>query len=198
VTWQLVEWNIKFSDEVEAIIGAAMGKECDIPGCNCDAWVEETPAAGRMMVTIFAGTAEFPMTTYGVYRRLGRCRATSIRVRSAKNLDLEPTGGNTVPLRIVPNGQRDVPTIVCDHCGRAITNVKDGNYQFRLGEGEKRGEGSLVYFTHKACCHAFDRMHPAGGADAGELDSLFVYLANNLKLDWEEARARAALLDSIE
>jgi hypothetical protein len=23
---------------------AAYGKECDIPGCNCDAWAEEIPA----------------------------------------------------------------------------------------------------------------------------------------------------------
>jgi len=102
-----------------------------------------------------------------------------------------------VPLRIIQNGQFDVPTIVCDHCGRAITDVKDGNYQFRYGKGEKRGDGSPVYFTHKACCHAFDRTHPGGGGDAGALDSLFVYLANSLKLDWEEARARAAFLDSI-
>jgi hypothetical protein len=25
---------------------AIYGKECDIPGCNCDAWVEEIPAPG--------------------------------------------------------------------------------------------------------------------------------------------------------
>jgi hypothetical protein len=26
---------------------AVYGKECDIPGCNCDAWVEEIPAPGN-------------------------------------------------------------------------------------------------------------------------------------------------------
>jgi len=101
-----------------------------------------------------------------------------------------------VPLKIVQNGRYDVPTIVCDHCGKAITDVREGNYQFRHGNGGQLADAGTVYFTHKTCCHAFDVASP-GVDGACELDSLFVYLADSLKLDWPKARARAALLDSI-
>jgi len=101
-----------------------------------------------------------------------------------------------MPLIIVQKGKYESPTIVCDHCGKAITDVRDGNYQFRFNPGGKIADGGKVYFTHKNCCHSFEQMNP-GGWGACELDSLFVYLANSLKLDWKKARERVALLDSI-
>ena len=100
-----------------------------------------------------------------------------------------------MPLRIVEDGRYNKPTIVCDHCGEAITDVNDGNYQWRF-DGRGDYPGAAVYFTHKRCCHAFEQANPAPwGAMA--LDCLFVYLSNSLKLDWEAAKKRAGLLDSI-
>ena len=100
-----------------------------------------------------------------------------------------------MPLRIVEDGRYEKPTIVCDHCGEAITDVGDGNYQWRF-DGRGDYPGAAVYFTHKRCCHAFEKANP-GPWGAMALDCLFVYLSNNLKLDWEAARRRAESLDSI-
>ena len=99
-----------------------------------------------------------------------------------------------MPLRIVKEGQIDKPVIVCDQCGGAITDARDGNYHWRSDDAPVGG--AEVRFTHKNCCDAFDQLNPDCGAE--ELDCLLVYLANNLKLDWEAAKRRAALLNSIE
>ena len=37
-----------------------------------------------------------------------------------------------MPLRIVEDGRYDKPTIVCDQCGEAITDVNDAHYQWRF------------------------------------------------------------------
>ena len=42
-----------------------------------------------------------------------------------------------MPLRIVEDGRYEKPTIVCDHCGEAITDVNDAHYQWRFdGRGD--------------------------------------------------------------
>jgi hypothetical protein len=99
-----------------------------------------------------------------------------------------------MPLRIVEEGRYEKPVVFCDHCGKAITDVRDGNYQW-MSDDSATG-GATIQFTHKACCHPFEQSNP-GSWGAMELESLFVYLANSLRLDWEGARKRAALLDSI-
>jgi hypothetical protein len=98
-----------------------------------------------------------------------------------------------MPIRIIEEGKYCKPVIACDHCGQLITDVRDGNYQWRF---DSRGDfpGAAIYFTHKRCCHPFEQCNP-GEWGAEELDCLFVYLANNLDLDWEAARTRAWLLD---
>jgi hypothetical protein len=101
-----------------------------------------------------------------------------------------------MPLKIVDQGKYERPVIVCDHCGKAITDVRDGNYQWKAAKDGKLTDDP-VYFTHKDCCHAFDQANP-GMYGAMNLDCLFVYLANSLKLDWKAARERVAMLDSIE
>ena len=100
-----------------------------------------------------------------------------------------------MPLRIVEDGRYEKPTIVCDQCGEAITDVNDARYQWRFDD---RGDypDAAVYFTHKRCCHAFEEANP-GPWGAMELECLFVYLSNSLKLDWEAAKGRAGLPDCI-
>jgi hypothetical protein len=103
-----------------------------------------------------------------------------------------------MPLQIShddPKGQDlACPAILCDHCGKEITDARDGNYEFRCDE---HAVGPTLYFTHKACCAAFDDAQPHV-MGAMELDVMFVYLANRLKLDWDKAKKRAAMLGSIE
>jgi hypothetical protein len=100
-----------------------------------------------------------------------------------------------MPLRIVEDGAYFKPVIVCDQCGEAIAQASDGNYQWRF-DGRGDYPGAAVYFTHKKCCHAFEVANP-GPWGAMELDCLFVYLSNNLQLDWEAAKRRVELLDSL-
>jgi hypothetical protein len=98
-----------------------------------------------------------------------------------------------MPLRITElDGKYTKPVIVCDHCGEEITTVADGNYHWRFGA---RGDypGAPVYFTHKRCCHGFEQTNPSPWL-AMELETLFVFLAYGLKLDWEAAKKRTALL----
>jgi hypothetical protein len=101
-----------------------------------------------------------------------------------------------MPLRVIQVGNYDQPLIVCDHCGEAIADVDDGNYQWRF-DGRGDYPGAAVYFTHKKCCYPFEKANP-GFWGAMTLDCLFVYLSNRLNLDLEAARTRAEYLDRIE
>jgi len=94
-----------------------------------------------------------------------------------------------MPLRIVQNGDIGIPTIVCDHCGEAITDVDDGNYHWRFDD---RGDypGAPVYFTHKRCCFAFEKSNPAFWG-ALTLNYLFAFLTKGLNLNLEHIQARA-------
>jgi hypothetical protein len=101
-----------------------------------------------------------------------------------------------MPLVIKAEGDLSKPVIICDHCGQEITEASQGNYQWKMSKLGKGVEG-VVFFTHKSCCHAFEALNPAPCWGAMELDCLLVYLANNLKVNWEKARKKAARLDSI-
>jgi YHS domain-containing protein len=90
------------------------------------------------------------------------------------------------------DGRLAKPGVICDVCGKDIEDVRNGNAQWITG---REGKGCTIYFTHKECCHSFDIAHPGAGAE--ELSHFLVYLTNNLKMDWKEARKGAALLASI-
>jgi hypothetical protein len=104
----------------------------------------------------------------------------------------------TMPILMRLKGNRFCPTVVCDVCGQAIEDAKDGNAQWVMDE-EEYGAGAALSFTHKECCHAFDTgpfQESLVGAE--ELAHFLVFLANNLCLDWEEAKKSAAVIASLE
>ncbi len=93
-------------------------------------------------------------------------------------------------LSIVNKHGQSCPMIFCDYCQEPIEG--SGNYQFLMSSDQR----TPLYFTHKRCCDAFERAHPAPEGvcwGASELDTLLVYLGNTLKVDWEKARERARL-----
>jgi hypothetical protein len=92
--------------------------------------------------------------------------------------------------------ERSCPTVVCDFCGEEIEDARDGNCQWRMGE-EQAGPGATLYFTHKTCCHSFESANPGSDWGAQELDHFMVYLSNNTKLDWQNARKSVQLLASL-
>jgi hypothetical protein len=97
-----------------------------------------------------------------------------------------------MPLTMNTDGRISMPGVICDVCGKGIEDARNGNAQWLMGE---EGKGCTIYFTHKACCHAFDTIHPGSGAQ--ELAHFLVFLANNLKVDWDKAKKGAALIASI-
>lgn len=101
-----------------------------------------------------------------------------------------------MPLVIKAEGDLSKPVIICDHCRKEISEARHGNYQWRMSESGEGIEGQ-VYFTHKSCCHAFEEANPGPLWGAMELDCLLVYLSNNLKVNWDKAKAKAALLGLI-
>jgi hypothetical protein len=98
-----------------------------------------------------------------------------------------------MPLRIVEEGRYEKPLILCDQCGERIARAIDGYYLWRY-DSRSDFPGFAVYFTHQACEEAFE---DANDGDWGmvALDCLFVYLSNNLDLDWQTANRKAWRLD---
>jgi hypothetical protein len=92
------------------------------------------------------------------------------------------------------DGERARPGVLCDVCFKPIEEASDGNAQWFMG-GEVNG--GAVYFTHKACRHAFDTADDDTLTGAHELSHFLVFLANNLKVDWEKAKKGAAMIASI-
>ena len=82
---------------------------------------------------------------------------------------------------------RDCPIVICDHCGKPITDARNGNCEWPVG-------GGPVSFTHKACCHAFDETH-GGRKNWGyfELSYFSLYLDTNLHVDRKKQRERVLL-----
>src|SRR5262249_34946135 len=101
-----------------------------------------------------------------------------------------------MPLVIQAEGDLSKPIIICDRCGKEISEARQGNYQWRMSASGRGIEGT-VYFTHKEGCHTFEQQNPDPLWGAMELDCLLVYLANNLKVDWQKAREKAARLASF-
>src|SRR5262249_8151915 len=98
-----------------------------------------------------------------------------------------------MPILMKLKNERSCPTVVCDVCRQEIEDARDGNAQWMMGQ-EGQGDGATLYFTHKRCCHAFDNAARAAGRWPGaqELAHFMVFLADNTRLDWPEARRGAA------
>jgi hypothetical protein len=99
-----------------------------------------------------------------------------------------------MPLEIRMDGPYAIPTVLCDHCGEAITDAQDGNYQWSDALLQE-DPTTPMYFTHKACCDAFEQVR--GGMQAWSaigLECLPYLLARNLRLTWQQAQAAARLL----
>jgi len=84
------------------------------------------------------------------------------------------------------------PVIFCDHCGKQITDAKDGNYEWLVDDsGPIDGK---IFFTHKDCCYAFEEAN--GGRGYWYCDELLLFplfVANNLDADMKEARKLAGM-----
>jgi hypothetical protein len=103
-----------------------------------------------------------------------------------------------MPIVMKLKNERSCPTVVCDVCQEEIEDARDGNAQWMMGE-EGQGDGAAVFFTHKQCCRAFDR---AAHADdrcpgANELAHFMVFLSDNIRMNWPDARRGAAIIESI-
>ncbi len=89
-----------------------------------------------------------------------------------------------MPLKIDTSDGFLTPLIICDECGEPIRDARDGNYQWQA-DGDSQGAGGrrFAFFTHKACCDAFERGR--GGAAAWyamELTDLLPRLAASVRL----------------
>lgn len=101
-----------------------------------------------------------------------------------------------MPIRIQHESGCFKPVVVCDHCDEPIEDAKEGNYQWRVECGQP--VDGQMFFTHKSCCRDFEL---ANGGRVGwfwtSLDALPVFLANNLKVDWQKAADSARLFAEI-
>ena len=93
-----------------------------------------------------------------------------------------------MPLALSHEQNMDRPIVICDHCGQEIRCAAEGNYQWLDSDRPAR-----LYFTHKACCHAFEKRH-GGSWYAMELNWLPAYLVNNLEIDWPASQRVADYL----
>jgi hypothetical protein len=90
------------------------------------------------------------------------------------------------------HGPYATPQVTCDHCGELITDATEGNYQWSH-PAIVEGPTTPIYFTHKACCVAFEQ---AQGGDWGAigLECLPFYLVKNLHTSWRAAEASGRLM----
>jgi hypothetical protein len=98
-----------------------------------------------------------------------------------------------MPLKIEMSPESVRPVVICDACGEAIDNARDGNYQWQapIEPGLSR---KYVFFTHKRCSHIFEQARGGSGAwYAMELTELLPYVARALQIDWDEATRYAGL-----
>ena len=88
-----------------------------------------------------------------------------------------------------------IPVVVCDYCDTRIHHARNGNYEW-AGVSTAQGERMAVYFLHKWCSPAHEAQHGIV-LDSMELAMLMPYLADGLRLDWDEATAYAQLLSEF-
>jgi hypothetical protein len=104
-----------------------------------------------------------------------------------------------MPITIVArNGTHVRPAVVCDRCGREITDAKDGTVWYLLpAGGEAPGPPA---FAHKACGMELEEQlagRSRGRVGSEDLDAWLVYLERALRLDGATraaAEAHAELL----
>ena len=90
-----------------------------------------------------------------------------------------------MPLAVRFQDELFMPVVVCDYCGKDIETANDGNCQWLGTDGPCR-----LYFTHKACCRAFEHRH-GGHWCWMELAALPAYLVTNLGISWRESKRMA-------
>jgi hypothetical protein len=100
-----------------------------------------------------------------------------------------------MPIVIKLKKERACPVVVCDFCGEEIQDAKQGNAEWKFDE--EKGSGATIFFTHKKCCHTFEQKNSGVHFGAEMLDHFLVFLANNVKLDWEKAREGAQRIASL-
>ena len=85
---------------------------------------------------------------------------------------------------------RSIPIIECDHCGKQINSFDEGNYAFKFIEKKeiRLGPQNMI-FLHKDCSWDWDNKNPGAGIE--DLDMLFIYLKNSMRLDegWVKGKA---------
>jgi len=58
----------------------------------------------------------------------------------------------------VQGTNRIAPVVFCDHCGERIVAGEPANVEYLWAAKEKRTP--YLKFVHKACSHAFRKLHP--------------------------------------
>jgi len=98
-----------------------------------------------------------------------------------------------MPLKIEMSPESVRPVVICDQCGEAITDARDGNYEWQAPLDPALSR-KYVFFTHKSCALAFELARGGSGAwYAMELTELLPHLARALHLNWDEALYYAGL-----
>lgn len=77
------------------------------------------------------------------------------------------------------------PIVVCDHCGKSITDALDGNCEW-AGTPPTLGNRLALYVLHKHCSEAFEQRRCIV-LESMELTVLLPALAHRLGLRWERA-----------
>ncbi len=104
-----------------------------------------------------------------------------------------------MPEKIVIKKDMACPVIICDHCGKEITDAKDGNCIWQeVSTPKGRAIDGRHYYTHKKCNRMFMQQNgdPARWC-SNDLDTHLIYLLNNLKWNPKDASRKALFLDQV-
>jgi hypothetical protein len=99
---------------------------------------------------------------------------------------------------------RAYPVIVCDHCGQAILDAKDGNTVWRESVGSRKTEQFIpIYHTHKRCNWVFMHRRFPEPSDfswswmSHDLPHDLFMLLLNVEFDRKDAEQQARLLAQL-
>ena len=100
-----------------------------------------------------------------------------------------------MPLTIEGRGALCCPVVLCDYCGQKIERAAEGNYQWNMHRRD-----APVFFTHKACCRAFEEQNESDGVFWGAmpLECLPVFLLTNLGVPYHKTRRTAKDMAFLE